>query len=205
MTVQHKSIPDAQLHEAKGAASASIGQILTATGGGTATFQTPPYTSVKMGHQNYEDTATASTPIALTVANTDYQLTNNALGARTNSTYTISDIGTLWSTSSNIFNFTGLSLGDTVDIRTDIEITTATPNNAVKLVLQLGQGAGTYTLTIGDSYFKNSGVHKVVINTSLFIGDTNTRDNPVKLVANNDTVGSTVKVNGWFIRVIKRV
>lgn len=38
MTIQHKNIPDADLHEVKGAASASAGKSLIATGTGTATF-----------------------------------------------------------------------------------------------------------------------------------------------------------------------
>lgn len=36
--MEHKDIPDAQLHEIKGAASASAGQVPIATGGGGATF-----------------------------------------------------------------------------------------------------------------------------------------------------------------------
>ena len=38
MTIQHKSIPDADLHEVKGAAGALIGKIPIATGAGTAPF-----------------------------------------------------------------------------------------------------------------------------------------------------------------------
>ena len=36
--MEHKDIPDAQLHQIKGAASASSGQVPIATGSGTATF-----------------------------------------------------------------------------------------------------------------------------------------------------------------------
>lgn len=38
--MQHKDIPDANLHETKGAASATLGQFLVAQGDGTAEFQT---------------------------------------------------------------------------------------------------------------------------------------------------------------------
>jgi hypothetical protein len=38
--MQHKTIPDAELHEVKGAASATTGQILEAQGDGTAEFVT---------------------------------------------------------------------------------------------------------------------------------------------------------------------
>lgn len=37
--VQHKNITNADLHECKGASAATVGQVLIATGSGTATFQ----------------------------------------------------------------------------------------------------------------------------------------------------------------------
>jgi hypothetical protein len=37
----HKDLPDSELHEAKGAAGATNGQVLTADGAGAATFETP--------------------------------------------------------------------------------------------------------------------------------------------------------------------
>lgn len=37
----HATLTDPELHEAKGASTATIGQVLTATGSGTATFQNP--------------------------------------------------------------------------------------------------------------------------------------------------------------------
>lgn len=40
--IQHANISDDQLHECKGAATATLGQVLTATGAGTATFQNLP-------------------------------------------------------------------------------------------------------------------------------------------------------------------
>jgi hypothetical protein len=39
-TIDHTTYPDAQIHEPKGAASASSGRIIKATGSATATFQT---------------------------------------------------------------------------------------------------------------------------------------------------------------------
>ena len=71
MTIQHLNIPDAQIHQARGAATASAGQILTATGVGTATFVTPPYSIGKSGIWDYQDVTTQTTPIAITLANTE--------------------------------------------------------------------------------------------------------------------------------------
>lgn len=42
--ISHANVPEAYLHETKGASTATAGQVLTATGAGTATFQTPAVT-----------------------------------------------------------------------------------------------------------------------------------------------------------------
>lgn len=202
MSVQHKDIPEAQLHEAKGASTASAGQILTATGSGTATFVTPPYTSVKMGWWDYNDTATATTPIALSVAGTEYQLTNNGLGPYTNTSFALAGVSSIWNTSTNYFNFTDLDIGDTVDNRIDLQVTTTSANNIVDVLVEAGIGGTSYKLKIGTFYFKAAGTHQVTFMSSMYIGDANTRDNPARILAKNDTTGSTVRVNGWFTKVI---
>ena len=202
MTVQHKDIPEAQLHEAKGASTASVGQILTATGSGTATFQTPEFTKMVMGWWDYNDTATATTPIALTAAGTEYQLTNNGLGSYTNTTYHLPGITHIWNTSTGYFDFTGLNVGDVVDTRIDIQITTASANNVVDVVIEAGIGGSSYKLKVGTFYFKGAGTYQVVFPTTLYIGDSNTKNNPARILAKNDTTGSTVRVNGWFTKVI---
>lgn len=205
MPIQHSVIPDAQLHETKGAAAASNGQILTANGDGTATFQTPTFTKAKVGWWDYNDTATTSTPIPITLAATEYQLTNNGLGANTNTSYGLASITDIWDTTSNIFDFIGLSVGDTVDLRIDIEVTTASTNNVITMSLELGVGGTPYKLPITEQYFKSTGVHKVVVAVPFYIGSLNVLNFPARLLISNDTVGSTVKVNGWFVRAITNV
>lgn len=202
MSIQHKDIPDAQLHEAKGAAGASIGQILTATGTGTATFQTAPYTKTKMGWWDYNDTATTTTPIALTSANVEYQLTNNGLGGNTNVAYALPSIPNIWNTATNYFQFSGLQLGDTLDVRIDIEVTTGSTNNNVDVIMEFGIGSTPYKLTIDRRFLKNNGVNSIVANAHIYIGNNLTLNNPARILVKNDTVGSTCKVNGWFIRAL---
>jgi hypothetical protein len=43
MSVEHKDLPDAQLHEPKGVSAASAGQVYVADGGGSGAWGTPPY------------------------------------------------------------------------------------------------------------------------------------------------------------------
>ena len=90
--IQHRDIPEAQLHEVKGASTSTVGQVLTSTGG-AATFQTPSTApaagTVSQGVYDYNDLATTSTPIPLTLAGTWYDLTNDGAGAFTNKTYAL--------------------------------------------------------------------------------------------------------------------
>lgn len=202
MTIQHKDIPESGLHETKGASTASVGQILTATGSGTATFQTPPFTQTSYGFVDYSDTATATTPIALTTVNTSYQLTNNGLGAQTLTTYVVPGTGTWWNTSTNYFDFSGLSLGDVVDIRADVEVVTGSANTMITMEMELGVGGTPYKLTLTDVLFKTAGTYKITRSIPFYLGNTNTKDNPARLLMKSDTTGSTVKVLGWYIRVI---
>lgn len=202
MAIQHRDIPEAQLHEVKGASSASSGQILTATGTGSATFQNAPFTAAAMGFWDYNDTATASSPIALTVAGTEYQLTNNGLGTNTLKTYRLPGVTDIFNASTGYFQFAGLQLGDVVTIRMDIEVTTASANTVVDCALELGVGGSPYKLFFDQRYFKSAGTHKVVVSIPFYIGNSNTLANLGRILLKSDTVGATVKVNGWFVEAI---
>lgn len=202
MTVQHKDIPDAQLHQVKGAATASLGELLVAQGDGTALFQNPGYSKTKMGWWDYNDTATATTPIALSVANTDYALTNNGLGSNTTNAYRLSTITNIWNTSTNFLQFTGMKVGDVVDMRIDYELVTSGANNQIVLSLELGIGGSSYILGIDNRLLKNAGTHKLITNASFYIGNTLTLNNLGRILIKNDSTGSTVKVNGFYIRAM---
>ena len=200
--MQHKDIPDAQLHEVKGAATASAGQILTATGAGIATFQTPLFTKARVGFWDYNDTATSSTPIALTAANTEYQLTNNGTGVYTNTAYGLPGVTNIYNTATNYFNFSSLKIGDTVDIRVECEITTTSTSNELDLLMELGIGTSPYKLVIDRQYFKSASVKKVVAMASIYIGNNDTKNGLARFIVKNDSTGSSIKVSGWYIRVI---
>lgn len=203
MTIQHLSIPDAQIHQAKGAATASAGQILTATGAGTATFVTPPYSIGKSGIWNYQDVTTQTTPIAAPLANTEYQLTNDGTGVNSSTVHKLAGVDNIWNTATNYFDFTNLALGDTVDIRATVRVTTASVNNSFSLVLECGIGATPYKLYSNEVFCKAIGDHEVSIPIHLYMGNTLTLNNPAKLSLRNTDTGSTVKVIGWFVRAIK--
>ena len=157
------------------------------------------------GIADYNDTATASTPINL-VANTWTTLTNNGAGAFTNTSYLPEGVTNLMDTSTGQFDFSELALGDYVIIRNDYTVTPNTNNALLELRYQLGNGGGAYTLqkTVGrlDS---GSGIGYTFALTPDFIymGDANTRDNPVTLQIRLSTSGTVVNA-GSAIGVNKR-
>lgn len=205
--MEHKDITDPNIHEVKGASTATIGQVLTATGAGTATFQAlPTFSNVEVGWYDYNDTATTTTPIPLTTAGTYYDLTNNGLGVNTQTIYGISGIADIYNTSTNRFDFSELELGDTLDIRVDVAVTTTSANTAVDIVLELATGTGTPVIIplTAPTNIKTASTVQILAERSFYMGSLLTKDNPAKLKMRADTTGATVKVNGWYVRVIKR-
>lgn len=205
--IEHKNITDPNIHEVKGASTATLGQVLTATGLGTATFQTPAvYSNVAIGWYNVSDTLTGGTPIPLTVANTQYDLTNNALGANTTSAYGISGIATVWLTGSSRFDFSGLAFGDIVTIVADVSVTTTNANSAVSMRADLGVGqpANYQIQMLTDLNIKTASTKRIVVERIIPMRDTTTKDFPARLQMSCDTTGATVVVNSFVIKVEKR-
>lgn len=204
--VEHVSITDPNIHETKGASTASNGQILTANGSGQALFVTPEFSKVKVGWYDYNDTATTGAPIALSVAGTYYDLTNNTLGPNTQIAYGIPGVTNIWNAGTNRFDFSSFSIGDTVDLRIDLNYTTTAANTALDVVLEVGvgqPGAFLIPLVIGQN-IKSAGTTRIVSNMSFYLGNSLVKDNPARLRIRADGTGSSVVVNGWFTKVITR-
>lgn len=205
--IEHRNITDPNIHEAKGAATALLGQLLTGNGDGTATFQTPtPIPTIEMGWYDYNDLATQTTPIALSVAGTKYDLTNDGLGPNTQTTYGIDGIPNIWDVGTSRFLLSGLDIGDTAEIRADITYTTTSANTAIQLELEFAVGTGSaFTVVLLPSLnIKSASSIQIVHERGFYIGSAVVRDNPCRIRAVADSTGSTIKVNGWYTRVIKR-
>lgn len=155
-----------------------------------------------VGYFDYNDLNTQTTPIAL-ASGIPSKLTNDTAGP-----YTVLDRGpygvsTIWDTTANTFNFAQLSLGDTIDIRLDIDVTTTSPSQNVKVYLRLGEGSPSqYDINFIDRDYKSSGSHKITDFSSIYIEYEDIRDYPAAFYIETDDAGS-VKVNGWYSRIIR--
>jgi hypothetical protein len=157
------------------------------------------------GVYDYNDLATQTTPLNYTGVDPFY-ITNDGLGISTNKTYKLTGIDDVYNTTTNAFDFSGLELGDTVDIRLDLDITTNSPSQVVKVIIELGIGASPYQLTFSpDKNYKSTGTYlNQTYFNSIYIGDSNTKDNEAKFIFESDD-NATIVVNGWYVRTNKRL
>lgn len=150
----------------------------------------------KSGFLDYNDAATAITPISVTGGGGFVYLTNDGLGSFTNKTYPPSGVTDVWDSSTNAFDFSELNLGSVMNYRIDVNITTTAANQEVNLQIELAIGASVYSLSVAQRQYKTAGVYPAVISNFIYMGDSNTMDNPAKFKISSSN-NATVVVNGW--------
>lgn len=156
--------------------------------------------TTRTGVIDYADLATQSVPISVTGGSGFVPITNDGLGAGTNKSGKVSGVGELWDASSGLFTFNdGLSIHDSVIIRLNITVTTASQNEVVSVKLAAAIGGSPYDISWSSHYYKTSGEQKPLVVTSLvYMGDLNTLNNGARFEIESDG-NATVKVNGWAI------
>lgn len=157
----------------------------------------------KAGFVDYNDLATTATPITHSGVGGYIALTNDTLGSYTNTNYLPTGITTLWNTTNNQLDFSELSLGDMVDVRIDIQITTSVPNQDVNLKFRLAIGGFSYDLTFHHVSPKAAGTYNIVRYIGLYMGDNNTLNNPAEIMIDSDA-SCDIKVNGWYCKITRR-
>lgn len=154
------------------------------------------------GFVDYNDSTTAGTPISLS-AGVPTVLTNDGAGAFTNKTYLPTGVTDVWDEVDS-FDWSDLEVGDMLDIRMDIVLTTGSPNTTVEVDLHLGTGGSAYTVPfVTDADFKDAGTHTINKYNGIYMGDTNTLNNGGQFKITCDK-NSTVVVNGWYVKIIRR-
>lgn len=157
------------------------------------------------GFMDYNDASTSSSALVL-AADTWTTIPNDGLGAFTNSTYKPNSVTELMDVSTGAIDPTELVLGDVLLIRNDFTVNPNTNNQLLEFRYSLGTGGGVYTLdkilTRLDSgssqdYRFSLDVHKI------YMGDTNTLDNPILLQVRLAGAGTLVNA-GTVITVMKR-
>jgi len=157
------------------------------------------------GFIDYNDTSTSTTPLNL-LADTWVTLPNDGLGAFTNKTYAPSGITEMMDSSTGELDFTQLALGTNLIIRNDYEVTPNVNNAQLQIRYSLGGNGGGYSLpTKLGRLDSGSGVgYRFTLKPDyIYIGDTNTRDNPGAIQIKLSAAGTAVNY-GSVIGVIKQ-
>jgi hypothetical protein len=119
-------------------------------------------------------------------------------------TYGFDNLPNIWNTTTNRFAFnngTTLNLGDTIEIRVDLNFTTTAVNTAVSLDLILGEGVLDNRLSVfTEENYSSVGTYRVARTIAIFIGSTENLTNPALLVAKATKAGASVVVNGFYIK-----
>ena len=157
------------------------------------------------GWQDYNDLATKTTPLQLTLADTWYEITNDGLGPYSNKTHKIFDHKDIWKPATNSFDFSSLNVGDVVFLRLSAYIATSNANVNVAGKLRMAIGSAIeYDLPFYGGLIKNTGEHYITTTTVLYIGNTETRDCPAKVIGMADATGVSIVTDGWFITSLCR-
>lgn len=156
----------------------------------------------KQAWYDKNDDATSTTPISHTGGAADTFLTNDGLGAFTNS-FDPASVGSVWDTANNEFDFSGLEIGDWVLIRFDVTSDLSVVGQVFSVVMDVAIGsAAPYTLSTITTLHRATGPEQNVWMFAMYIGDANTRDFPSKprFVSADD---ASIQVNGWVTFINK--
>lgn len=138
-------------------------------------------------------------------ANVWNDIENDVLGPFTLTSYGPTDVTRVWDESISSFDFTELSLGDMVDIRLDILVTTTINNQQIEVDLVLAKGTPSeYRIPfISPMVVKNSGDVGLVKYNGIYMGNNDTLSGGGNFEIRSDDA-STMKVNGWYCKVTRR-
>lgn len=156
-------------------------------------------------NHSIEDYGNTSATIPLSVG-IPTKIINNGLGTTTNISLLRPGMIPMWNVVTSQLDLSGTSIGDTVTIRMDFEVTIAGGGNAI-LDVELDMGIGAtvpgnplYTLTVADQYYKNANVYQLIILAEIYIGDSFTKDYPAEILVTSDSAGEVVKYNGHYLK-----
>tara|TARA_R110002012_G_scaffold130733_3_gene283268 strand:- start:709 stop:1284 length:576 start_codon:yes stop_codon:yes gene_type:complete len=152
--------------------------------------------SIKNGFIDYNNSGSAISILA----DTWTDLPNDGAGSFTNKVYKPGGINELMDESTGYIDPTELKLGDTIIIRNDYTVNPNTNNALLEFRYSLGNGGGEYTLERVEARLDNgSGIgYRFSLKSDLiYMGDTNTKDNPIKIqikLSSNGTLANAGSV-----------
>ena len=200
---EHNTLTDPAIHEPKGASTAALGEVYVSNGAGGGTW-TPLAVGTTIGFADFNDAATAGTPIVITGGAGYVYLTNDTLGAFTNTAYLPTGVTTaVWDTALNKFDWAagGLELGDMIDIRLDITVTTTGDNQSLDVALEMDTDGFAFDIPFDRGLVKTAGTLTVDRYNGIYMGNTGALTGKARFKIQSDG-NATVVVNGWYCKFL---
>ena len=157
-----------------------------------------------VGYFHYADLATQTSPLSI-LSGVNKILNNDGEGAQTNTDQAPYGVSSVYNVLDNKFDFSQLSIGDTLNLRVDLSLTTTSANQKYLVFLRVGEGSDAqYDLPITNGHIKSvSSDNRIVGNEPFSIDYQKHIDNPAVLFIVSDD-DATVQVNGFFINVVRK-
>ena len=206
MSIQHRDIPNAQLHEPKDVDSASNKEVYLADGAGSGEWR-----RITDSEMNYADKTknlfgwndisdslyTSGSPRAI-VSATRTQLTNNATAAQTDTTR----LGALWNTGSSLFLINDLNA--VYDLRISMKATAAAAAGTPYIMLiEIQSDSGSLVFASNTLGMKGGGyVNHLNFTTSFYLGSAINNTN-LKVFITPDTATNIYDIGFLLSRTYK--
>lgn len=157
----------------------------------------PPGSDIPIiGNFDVEDVATKTTPVAIPGTGVYQQLTNDGLGAQTSALYAPDAITELWDVVNDEFDFSQLSLGDQVFIRSEVKVEILSVNTDIHMKLAAGIGVTPFDIHWAAGSFKNTGIFTLSRMSFLTMGTTTALTGKAEFQFAADKA-CNVEVTGW--------
>lgn len=165
---------------------------------------TPPQQYLNsVGYFDYSDSATVITPLNI-VSGVPLLFTNDTLGVYTSYSNAPYGISNVYNGDTNQFDFTQLSIGDSVDIRLDFDVTTSINNQTYRVFVVLGVGSPSeFTKEIKWVQVKNAGLHTNFFDIKITMDYQDIIDSPAEIYIESDNNGTFVN-NGYKVYIIRK-
>lgn len=154
------------------------------------------------GWWDYNNSAVAQNYIT---PNSDLILTNDGLGIFTDKNFAAEGIIDIWNASTNSFDFTDLTPGDTWECRLDITVNTDSPNQNFQCILILSYG----NLNVEVPFLADTTVKTQNVDTKFlrfqggYIKNATIAADEAKFIFRSDDT-ATIKLNGFYFKVHKK-
>lgn len=156
-----------------------------------------------VGSFRYQDLSSQITPVSI-IASTDTLIANDTEGDKTNLSNSPYGVSTVYLETENAFDFSSLSIGDTIDLRIDLTIETTIANQIFKLFAR----TATSSINEEDKYFAFEQIKSIGTNSFSFsipfdIANGDIQNNPAQIFINSDASASISNIN-YYVEVIRK-